>query len=489
VEESICTDSDGGINYYEKGVASGVMHDGTARNGVKDHCSRQGDKIQLAEWGCFDEQLQIYYYDCPNGCEDGVCVSLAQDYCGDGVCVNTEFFVSEGEVLSVLAGGIIYEVDIEFLSGDFVKLNVSGEITSAISVGETYMLDSGFYLGVYEILYSSKGVGSKVSLFINEKHCPEDCSRIQGGQGYCGDGVCVDNKIFLSESEFVVVETGSETYNIRISSIDSSRVNFIIKNKNNGGTVSIGAKKGEDVGLRSGLSFRIEDILFSSKYSGASKVELIIKEDENSCPQDCKLVKEKEIISMDVKKGWNLFAGFIDPVKQVVGGDISKKNIKVIYALTSYNQEWARVWPNPENRKLDKWLDLGASSEGELLSNGFLFHSDKDGVLEYELIEELVYFDERQIFEGWNFVGITEEMEGFEGRELVGDCDFTHSFVFDNVNQKWESFGLSDDIDIGARYNVWSIRVEKDCNLGRVEVPDVKKRVFPGVFKGINASG
>ena len=77
--EATCTDSDntkrvGDASYLIKGYGTGTMYDGTTRTNEPDECTLQGDKIQLKEWLCSNEgQLQISYYDCPNGCENGAC--------------------------------------------------------------------------------------------------------------------------------------------------------------------------------------------------------------------------------------------------------------------------------------------------------------------------------------------------------------------------------------------------------------------------------
>lgn len=66
-EQSTCTDSDGGVNYYVKGEVekSGVIQ--------TDHC----DLGTLTEFSCDENWLvDKKYYACPQGCEDGACVSI-----------------------------------------------------------------------------------------------------------------------------------------------------------------------------------------------------------------------------------------------------------------------------------------------------------------------------------------------------------------------------------------------------------------------------
>lgn len=74
-----CTDTDGGLNYYVKGELVNLYP-----NPVADVCSTQIG-TRLVEYVCeADETSKFYrYYDCPNGCEAGACITI----CGDGVCV------------------------------------------------------------------------------------------------------------------------------------------------------------------------------------------------------------------------------------------------------------------------------------------------------------------------------------------------------------------------------------------------------------------
>jgi len=67
-----CTDSDGGSNYFVKGVLTTPQHNAT------DFCR---DESRLSEFSCGftvvseGENVPVgVYYTCPNGCEDGACI-------------------------------------------------------------------------------------------------------------------------------------------------------------------------------------------------------------------------------------------------------------------------------------------------------------------------------------------------------------------------------------------------------------------------------
>lgn len=86
--EQNCTDSDGGKDYY---VSSGFRYPcaghGTATCGVfGEYC----DGSRLHEEWCEDGQYKEEYYDCPNGCKDGACISnnTVTSSCGATGCTS-----------------------------------------------------------------------------------------------------------------------------------------------------------------------------------------------------------------------------------------------------------------------------------------------------------------------------------------------------------------------------------------------------------------
>ncbi|MDP2924861.1 MAG: hypothetical protein Q8N99_00655 [Nanoarchaeota archaeon] len=72
---SLCSDSDNGLNYYEKGTTKWKVEDGST-NSEDDYCT---DKTVLSEGVCgkTDENGKSYRresHTCPNGCNDGACI-------------------------------------------------------------------------------------------------------------------------------------------------------------------------------------------------------------------------------------------------------------------------------------------------------------------------------------------------------------------------------------------------------------------------------
>lgn len=79
----------------------------------------------------------------------------------------TDTVLSEGETATVTVGSKTYTVSINFVSDTEAKLTVNGENTNSLAEGETYKLSDGSYVGLKDILYSSKDSGvSKVEFSI-----------------------------------------------------------------------------------------------------------------------------------------------------------------------------------------------------------------------------------------------------------------------------------------------------------------------------------
>ena len=73
--------------------------------------------------------------------------------------------LSEGEVTTI-AGKT---ASIEFIGSNQVKLNVDGEVTNTLAASETFRLTDGSYIGIKDILYSSKeGSISKVEFSVGQ---------------------------------------------------------------------------------------------------------------------------------------------------------------------------------------------------------------------------------------------------------------------------------------------------------------------------------
>ena len=71
-DEEVCTDSDGGKNYFVKGTAI------VGTNALSDNCNEDGT---LTEKFCYEDDILWEKYECPDGCHDGACINLSNETC------------------------------------------------------------------------------------------------------------------------------------------------------------------------------------------------------------------------------------------------------------------------------------------------------------------------------------------------------------------------------------------------------------------------
>ncbi len=148
------------------------------------------------------------------------------------------------------------------------------------------------------------------------------------------------------------------------------------------------------------------------------------------------------------EKGWNLLYGFADPQQLKEYG--VEGSIKAVYAFIPTIQEYARTWPNPESDKV-RLID-----DDELLNTAFWVYSDVDMNTRYHLLEEVIPFNKRPIYKGWNFFGITPEMKGVPYKDFKGNCNILKLCEYQRNN--W------DCVD-GASWNPNNVMADQDADL------------------------
>lgn len=172
-----------------------------------------------------------------------------------------------------------------------------------------------------------------------------------------------------------------------------------------------------------------------------------------------------------INKGWNLVYGFLSP-DQLEGQSFDKSHIKAIYAFIPQNQEYLRLYPNPTEK--GKAID-------QLSQQAFWVYSDKtvdgslnglSGFAEYWLYNPVIPYNERQIYKGWNFVGVTHDMKGVPYKEFKGSCNIVRICTYQRGN--WQC-GTEKDLDsemskiIDSDYDLGQglvIKVTDNCKLG-----------------------
>jgi len=173
-----------------------------------------------------------------------------------------------------------------------------------------------------------------------------------------------------------------------------------------------------------------------------------------------------EIGPIQFGAGWNIVYGFTNP-EQLGGQVLESSNIRAIYAFVPTTQEYARVFPEPEEDKLNL-MDYD-----EIRNSALWVYSDRSGESEYWLEREPTPYNFRQLYSGWNFLGITYDMRDKTMSEIQGSCNFLKIYHFDSFSQKWSYNFAEDDIfmqDTGFDDQAFGqglvVKVSSDCMLG-----------------------
>jgi len=138
-----------------------------------------------------------------------------------------------------------------------------------------------------------------------------------------------------------------------------------------------------------------------------------------------------------VYEGWNLLQGFgaysLVP-NFISGGDVANSDVVAIYAYLPNEKKYARIYPNPEIKVDDQ----------ELLNSAFWVYLKKAGWIEYSVEAEWASANNKQLYAGWNFVGITNDLTGKSLNQIKGNCSIASYYAWQADSQKWykDSKGL-----------------------------------------------
>ena len=128
LEEPTCTDSDGGIDYYNKGFVT----EGSTGKIMDDYCINPAlNQGKLGEWFCNGDRLSIKEYLCPYGCNNGACLQGAADLSIEEVIITqNDNYDSQGRQ-EVVMKAIIKNIG-NSKSGTFdVQMYIDGKFSSS----------------------------------------------------------------------------------------------------------------------------------------------------------------------------------------------------------------------------------------------------------------------------------------------------------------------------------------------------------------------
>ncbi len=135
-----------------------------------------------------------------------------------------------------------------------------------------------------------------------------------------------------------------------------------------------------------------------------------------------------------IPKGWNIIYGLTIFPDENLNDVFGNGKIEAVYAYIPSINDYAQVYPNPE---LDKLREM---DDDELLNTAFWVYAESGfdwDLQDFKTNNGYLSFDERQLYSGWNFVGITEDMYtnedellSFTWNQIKGTCDIEKVYFY-----------------------------------------------------------
>ncbi len=313
-----CDDTDGGLNYYEKGTAGGDPDCGYSQ--LTDVCVRGrggADIRMLAEAYCQGNCALRKNYICENGCDfgKGVCIGDEPEFVDKCSLVSDEMkarvgsLMAEGETFVLKEGEIIRYKDYVVFAGDLAHLVRLTSVTNQTTGfdNDRVRFTDVITGDVYETTWTADGTGTitmggrdnMVSLYGDSGSASEDyevrltdlypgtttfyCDYPQE-EVTCGDGSCRGGaQINLSSSyPFYNLSLADGIYNVELISAGDTSATIKVTDP------SGNSNSREIVESASRLIIGVEVIVLEADETNLRlSATLIVGETEVSCPEDC----------------------------------------------------------------------------------------------------------------------------------------------------------------------------------------------------------
>jgi len=201
-------------------------------------------------------------------------------------------------------------------------------------------------------------------------------------------------------------------------------------------------------------------------------------------------------VSINLREGWNIIAGTVPEDAILSTSEIQLSDIKAMWYYSPKTNEYIRVYPNPETSKLQQ------ADDDIVLTSAMWIYSEKSGTLKYDTLEDYPPLENRQLFAGYNFLTISEDMtidvntaspeeeEQYTLNNLKGNCNFEKVYHFEQSIQEWSPNLANDDfMDEELNSDIAGlgilVKVSSDCNLGKInEGEDTTPPQIPGGTSG-----
>ncbi|HIG96399.1 TPA: hypothetical protein HA249_05950 [Candidatus Woesearchaeota archaeon] len=190
-------------------------------------------------------------------------------------------------------------------------------------------------------------------------------------------------------------------------------------------------------------------------------------------------------VSIPMEKGWNLVLGAgalleAAPLGFSAGSEVKFGNLKAMYVYNPSTREYVRILPGVDREKIATFV-----STGDLLSIPYWLYSDKAGTLQFRSrgIPAVHY---RQLYSGWNLVGISPEMEGRTFQELFSGCTVEKSFIYNNkvytghTEPSWERVYEDSKFEDNAMGYGMAVKVTGQCTMAAAPALGGTPPALPG---------
>lgn len=474
-----CKDSDGGIDYYTKGMASQCPDSpqSTCR-AFEDQCTSSN---VVREGFCKGDDLVDTEYTCPYGCRDGAClksgnvtqVGFRNAYwqCYDGKESN------EGGETSCKTSETWRKYAEEFCSGRCAGMTEC-EAQKAVATTTTAAYST-------ETPTSSAGGGGGTAVPTSTQ---TPAPSVGGGGGTsvkCIGGKCGVNTFKVwNECDTGIV--------VGCTDSDGGKEAYVA------GKTWMGNNVHEDICYDKSV------IEYYCSYDSATNTEFIKKE-EIPCPSGCAngaCINEKkndcaangyycvdasagcgetpamqgytcgtnevcclskppsyeEKIKVKIDRGWNLIA---------IPGTFS-----VDKGTCSQPEKWAFFWWYTPEKRFIGMKDVEKMTSWDFKKTAFWAYSPEECQMEFRVMSGSEYYSIDslpQLYAGWNMVAITKDMLGSKLDDIKGDCEVKGAYVFDGM--KWKIMGEQVvPASLESLGHGMVVNVANDCRLGVVSI-------------------
>jgi len=194
--------------------------------------------------------------------------------------------------------------------------------------------------------------------------------------------------------------------------------------------------------------------------------------------------------SVDLVKGWNMvsiytFAELFEGPDSVLD-ELKEMDIEAVFFYNRYENEYIRLYPNPETEKLEDFLDMiGNLIEGEnsqigeyggFVNSAMWVYSGRSQNLFFNTFDGPLEWENVGLRDGWNFLTFTREIIGKSLEEIQGTCEI-ESVVYWNVDQQdWEiiqgvsALDLDDIVPEDFLWRGFVVKVIGGCMMGNPDI-------------------